>query len=177
MNGFSYAALHQLFVEGELDVEGVGAFWGQATRVRLPQPVEGDVFSIPVTLHLAGRLEAVVYAQLLAGPGLEKLPRSKSAPTVIWSRRRWRRGAARTALGSFAIPDLGLHWQGETAEAGALALGAEFARILAEEFPDPPAELVRHFNVSAANLAAVMTEEDLLQAGTTVPVPQSPRGG
>lgn len=48
-------------------------------------------------------------------------------------------------------------------------LGAEFASVLAEEFPDPITEILRYFSTALEALVNQMGEVDYLQAGTTLP--------
>ncbi|MGA9852057.1 MAG: hypothetical protein WBR15_03925 [Gammaproteobacteria bacterium] len=166
MDTVSYATVLELLSNGDADIGAVGVFWGQAARVRLPEVTEA-VLSVPTTLHLEGEMDGIVYAQLLAGPGLKQAWRCADL-TLAWSRHRPRRGRERAAVNSFAIPDLALYWQAEHVEPEAQQLGVEFATVLAEEFPDPMAELLRYFSTDLATLANQLAEADYLQAGTTL---------
>lgn len=151
----------------EAVVSEVGIFWGQVARTRLPE-VADAVLSLPATLHLEGALDNIVYAQLLAGPGLQQAGHHPSV-TLAWSRVRPRPGRARTAVSGFAIPDLALQWRGDSQAPAARQLGVEFAGVLAEEFPDPVTEVLRFFNTDLATLVSQLAEADYQQAGTTLP--------
>lgn len=151
----------------EAVISEVGIFWGQVTRTHLPE-IAGVVLSLPATLHLEGALDNIAYAQLLAGPGLQEAWRRRQ-PMLAWSRRRSAARRERTAVSSFAIPDLALHWRGEREPPAAQRLGVEFASVLAEEFPDPVAEVLRFFNTDLASLSSQLVEADYQQAGTTLP--------
>jgi hypothetical protein len=164
---FTVANLLTLFSNGELEITDVGAFWGQVTRLPLPE-VAAPVLSIPTTLHMAGGVDGIVYAQLLVGPGL-KQARKRAALGIAWSRRRSASGQGTFGVNSFAIPDLGLYWQCETNEADASKLATEFASVLTEEFPDPLAELLRYFSTDLDTLVSQLGEVNYLQAGTTLP--------
>ncbi|MDE2197200.1 MAG: hypothetical protein KGJ56_08430 [Gammaproteobacteria bacterium] len=171
MVAFTYAVVLELLENGGAYIQDVGAFWGQATRTRLAG-VTAAVLSIPVTLHLHGDIRAVVYAQLLTGPGLEDAHRRRLVLPLVWSSGRTPKGGRKSALASFAIPDLGLYWQADGADPSAPRLAAEFATVLAEEFPDPAAEVTRHFGADLEMLAKLMQEADYSNAGTTLPVDQ-----
>ncbi|MGB9429047.1 MAG: hypothetical protein WCC11_04100 [Gammaproteobacteria bacterium] len=166
MGSVTYSAVLELLDSGAAQIEAVGVFWGQAGRVRLPG-VNAPVLSVPTTLHLEGELDTIAYAQLLSGPGLKQAQR-RADLILAWSRHRPRRGQERAAVNSFAIPDLALYWQADAREAAALQLGVEFASVLAEEFPDPVAELLRYFGTDLETLASQLAEADYLQAGTTL---------
>jgi hypothetical protein len=166
MGSVTYATVLELLGSGAAEIVAVGVFWGQAGRVRL-SGIETPVLSVPTTLHLEGQMDNIVYAQLLSGPGL-KQARRRTDLVLAWSRQRPRRGRERAAINSFAIPDLGLHWQGDAREPAAWQLGAEFASVLAEEFPDPIAELLRYYATDLETLASQLADADYVQAGTTL---------
>ncbi|HVC37358.1 MAG TPA: hypothetical protein VNF46_03040 [Gammaproteobacteria bacterium] len=167
MSAVTYANLLILLGSGQLEIGEVGAFWSQATRLRMPE-IAAPVLSISMTLHMSGEMDHIVYAQLLAGPGL-KQARRRADLNIAWSRHRPVRGREMLAINSFAIPGLGLYWQGEAHEKEARQLGAEFASVLAEEFPDPVAELLRYFSTDLDTLVSQLGEADYLQAGATLP--------
>lgn len=167
MDAVTFATVLTLLDNGRAEIVGVGAFWGQAGRVRLPG-VTAAVLTVPVTLHLEGALDSIVYAQLLAGPGLRQA-RRRADLAVAWSRGRARERRTWAGVNSFAIPDLALYWQGGTREKEAAQLAVEFAGVLAEEFPDPVAELLRYFSTDLDTLVTQLTEADYHQAGTTLP--------
>src|SRR5690242_13149753 len=64
-------ALVAMLADGRVDVDGVGAFWQQVRRARIPGARQ-PVVAVPVTFHLTGELRSIAYAQLLAGPGLQE---------------------------------------------------------------------------------------------------------
>ncbi len=167
MSPITYASMLMLLGSGRVEIADVGAFWGQVTRMRLPE-IAAPVLSMPTTLHMAGEMDSIVYAQLLAGPGL-KQARRRADLSIAWSRQRVGGGREIPGVNSFAIPDLGLHWQGETHAQEARQLGAEFASVLAEEFPDPITEILRYFSTDLETLVSQLGEADYLQAGTTLP--------
>ena len=162
-----FAQISALLDSGEATISEVGIFWGQVTRTRLPE-IAAAVLSLPATLHLEGALDNIVYAQLLAGPGLKPAWRRKELP-LAWSRGRPRPGRERTALSSFTIPDLALYWHGDREPPSACRLGVEFASVLAEEFSDPVTEVLRFFNTDIATLTSQLAEADFQMAGTTLP--------
>jgi len=167
MSVATYASVLMLLGSGRVEIAEVGAFWGQTTRVRLPE-IATPVLSMPTTLHMAGEMDSIVYAQLLAGPGLKQV-RRRADFSIAWSRHRAGRGREMLGVNSFSIPDLGLHWQGEAHEQEARQLGAEFASVLAEEFPDPITEILHYFSTDLETLVSQLGEVDYLQAGTTLP--------
>lgn len=167
MNTVSFATVLTLLRSGRAEIGSVGAFWGQAGRLRLPG-VAAAVLSVPTILQLEGEIDSIVYAQLLTGPGLKRA-RRRTDMAIAWSKRRPRHGQERAAINSFTIPDLALYWQGGSHEKEAQQLGVEFASVLGEEFPDPVTELLRHFSVDLDTLVNELAEADYFQAGTTLP--------
>ena len=167
MSAADFPGIWGLIKSREAVISEVGIFWGQVTRTHLPE-ITGVVLNLPATLHLEGALDNIAYAQLLAGPGLQEAWQRKQL-MLAWSRGRSRARRTRTAVSSFAIPDLALHWRGEREPPAAQRLGVEFASVLAEEFPDPVGEVLRIFNTDLASLSSQLAEADFQQAGTTLP--------
>lgn len=165
----SFPEVWALLEGREAAISEVGIFWGQVTRVSLPE-IADPVLSLPATLHLEGALDNIVYAQLLVGPGLQQAWRHKQL-VLAWSRVRPRVKRTRTAVSNFAIPDLALHWHGQRELLAAQRLGMEFADVLTEEFPDPVTEVLRFFNTDLTTLVGQLAEVDYQQAGTTLPRP------
>ena len=78
----------------------MGAFWGQTTRLRLPE-IATPVLSTPMALHMAGEMDGIVYAQLLAGPRLKQV-RRRADLSIAWSRQRAGGGREISGVNSFA---------------------------------------------------------------------------
>lgn len=159
-----FTTLRAWLAEGRVDVQGVGAFWQQARRIRVPgarQPVA----VVPVTFHLTGEIRSVAYAQLLVGPGLREASESPSRSALIWHSR-----AGKTpplAFSEFAMPPLNLFWSG-SADADAQALGARLLEILAQEFPHPEWELERAFGSDLERIFVRLAETEYREAGATL---------
>lgn len=164
MKQMDFSALLAMLDEARVDVQGVGAFWQQARRARVPggrQPV----VAVPVTFHIVGELRSVAYAQLLLGPGLREAYGHAPQPSLVWYPRRGRRSPL--AFAEFALPVLGLFWTGVPDEP-ALKLGSRLLETLLQEIPDPEWELEQQFGTPLERVFARLAETEYLEAGTTL---------
>lgn len=134
---------------GAAQVESVGVFWTEA-RLNRERPPERPMVVVPTTLHLEGEVSTIVYAQLAVEPDYAEASRQQRW-LAFWgiAKNRRRRGSR---ILKFSLPDLHLFWQGSRDDREALLLAGYFADILAQEYPHPQAELVRHFKMDYDHL-------------------------
>jgi hypothetical protein len=166
MNHVTYADVLKLLNSGQVEISEVGALWNQVICLHLPG-ITAPVLSTPMTLHMCGEMDSIVYAQLLSGTGLKQAWR-RADLRLAWSGRRVFHAEGLLAINSFAIPDLALYWDGEDQEKPARQLGAEFAKVLAEEYPDPVAEVLGYFDTDLETLIKLLGEVDYHRAGITL---------
>lgn len=157
-------ALVAMLSDGRVDVDGVGAFWQQVRRARIPGARQ-PVVAVPVTFHLTGELRSIAYAQLLAGPGLQEARDHTPQANLVWYQRSGE--LPPLAFAEFALPVLGVFWTG-TPDASAQALGARLLEILIGEIPHPEWELEQQFGTSLERVFARLAETEYLEAGTTL---------
>jgi len=169
MNAHSFQSLEGLVSGRSVNVVQINALWGEA---RLAQPVTPGhaLIAVPVMLYLAGRLSAVVYAEMPVAVGSQvRSQRTRTTPlerfkNLIFKERR------KAALLGYRLPDLGLFWRGEETDEDALALARYFAEALAEEFPDAEGRLLQHFHMEMPRLLEHLSKLPFTHAGMKQPV-------
>lgn len=164
MGKYSFADVKQLLSAGDVEIMEVCAFWRQACLVRKPSP-EHTLIAIPATLHLAGRMNAVAYAEMPVATG-SRVREAQPPGALAWLTGKSRERRLATLL-RFSLPDIGLFWRGEAEDKDALALARRFAEVLGREFPRPVEELTRHFHMETAKLVDYLSEATPPQADGT----------
>lgn len=164
MDAHSFERLNELLSAHNVDVVQTAALWGEA-RLAEPATPEHALIAVPTMLYLAGRLSAVVYAQMpvAVGSRVRSEPR-RTTPlerfkNLIFQERR------KASLLGYRLPDLGLFWEGEETDEDGLALARYFAQVLAEKFPDAQGQLVQHFHMEMPKLVAHLSTLPLMHAG------------
>lgn len=166
MDAHSFERLRELISERSVNVVQITALWGEARLARPANP-EHALIAVPAMLYLAGRLSAVVYAEMPVAVGSRI--RSEPPPTAFDRIKSAFQERRKASLLGYRLPDLGLFWRGEEADEDALALARHFARILAEEFPDAQGRLVQHFRMEMPQLVEGLSKLPLLHADTKRP--------
>ena len=149
MDAHSFERLRELVSERSVNVVQITALWGEA-RLAEPATPEHALIAVPAMLYLAGRLSAVVYAEMPVAVGSRV--RSEPPPTALDRIKSAFKERRKAALLGYRLPDLKLFWRGEETDEDALALARHFAQILAEEFPDAGGRLVQHFHMEMPRL-------------------------
>lgn len=166
MSAHSFERIRELVSEQGVNVVQITALWGEA-RLAQPAAPEYALIAVPTMLYLAGRLSAVVYAEMPVAVGSQvRSQRPRTTPlerfkNLIFKERR------KAALLGYRLPDLGLFWRGEETDEDALALARYFAAALAEEFPDAEELLVQHFHLELPRLVEHLSTLPLMHAEAT----------
>lgn len=161
MTAYSFERLRELVTERSVNVVQIAVLWGEARLVHPPSP-EHALIAVPATLHLAGRLSAVVYAEMPVAVGSRV--RTRPPRTSLDRIKEAFRERRKAALLGYRLPDLGLFWQGEGVDGHALALARHFAQVLAEEFPDAQERLAQHFHVEPPHLVEHLSKRPPMHA-------------
>lgn len=164
MSKYTFVDLNELVAGGKVNVVQVGAFWREA-RLAHPPSKEHVIIAVPVTLHLAGRLSAVVYAEMPVVAG-KRVRGEQGASRSAWLRNPFQE-RRKAALLRFSVPDLELSWHGEEMDEPALGLARHFARVLAEEFPDAKEQLLKSFHLDMQSLIQHLSQLPFLHADPT----------
>lgn len=149
MDAHSFERLRELVSERSVNVVQITALWGEA-RLARPATPEHALIAVPAMLYLAGRLSAVVYAEMPVAVGSRV--RSEPPPTALDRIKSAFKERRKAALLGFRLPDLEIFWRGEETDEDALALARHFAQVLADELPDPQARLMQHFHMEMPRL-------------------------
>ena len=122
---------------------------------------------VPTTLHLAGAVSGIVYAQLAVEPDYAEASRQRHW-LAFWGIAKDRRRRGSRIL-KFSLPELNLFWQGDRDDREALRLAGYFAEVMAQEYPHPQGELERHFKMDYDRLVDHLRRVEYAAAGTTQP--------
>lgn len=161
MDVHSFQRLREFISERSVNVVQITALWGEARLARPANP-EHALIAVPAMLYLAGRLSAVVYAEMPVAVGSRV--RSQPPPTALERIKSAFKERRKAALLGYRLPDLELFWRGETEDAHAVGLARHFAQVLADEFPDPQARLVQHFHMEMPRLVDHLSKLSLRHA-------------
>lgn len=159
----SFERLRQLVSEHSVNVVQITALWGEA-RLAEPAIPEHALIAVPAMLYLAGRLSAVVYAEMPVAVG--NRVRSPLPPTALERIKSAFQERRKAALLGYRLPEFKLFWRGEEKDEDALALARHFAQILAMEFPDAQKRLAQHFHMEMPRLVEHLSKLPLLHADT-----------
>src|SRR5690348_10642535 len=108
MDAHSFQRLRELVSERSVNVVQITALWGEA-RLARPATPEHALIAVPAMLYLAGRLSAVVYAEMPMAVGSRV--RSQPPPTALDRIKSAFKERRKAALLGFRLPDLEIFWR------------------------------------------------------------------